>query len=99
MRARIFSGDSWVGGVFVSGAGAEGEEVEGGKVDLRRASEERSSSLRRATVVRDMVPWKKGFPNTGSGILLTRLREDAISRAASEMVNDILSLLRSDVYC
>lgn len=59
MRARIFSGDSWVGGVLVSGVGVEEEEAEGRgeeeKVELRRANEERSSSLRRAVVVRDMV--------------------------------------------
>ena len=79
MRAHIFSGDSWVGGVFVSGAGAEGEEVEGedegGKVNLGRASEERSSNLHRATVVRDMVPWKKGFSNTGSRMCWTQSKE------------------------
>lgn len=60
MRARILSGDSWVGGVLVSGVGAEEEGVEGEdeeeKVELQRVIGERSSSLRRAIVVRDMVP-------------------------------------------
>lgn len=60
MRARIFSGGSWVGGVLGRGAGVEGEEVEGedeeGKVELRRVMEERSNSLRRAIAPMDMVP-------------------------------------------
>jgi len=59
MRARIFSGDSWVGEVLVSGVGVEVEAAEGRgeeeRVELRRVNEERSSSLRRAIVVRDMV--------------------------------------------
>ena len=63
MRARIFSGGSWAGGVAGSDAGVEGEEVEGGegddddevKVELRRARDERTNSLRRAIVLRDMM--------------------------------------------
>ena len=37
MRARIFSGDSWVGCVLVSGVGVEEEEDE--DEEMRRASE------------------------------------------------------------
>ena len=37
MRARIFSGDSWVGGVLVSGVGVEEEGVKDEK--MRRTSE------------------------------------------------------------
>ena len=55
MRARIFSGDNWMG-VLVFWEDVE--EDEEGRVELRRANEERSSSLRRAIVVRDMVPFE-----------------------------------------
>ena len=57
MRARIFSGDSWMGGVLACVVGAE-EWVEGEeeKAELRSANEEGSGSLRRAIIVRDMVP-------------------------------------------
>lgn len=48
-----------MGGVLVSRVGVEEEAAEGrdeeDKVELRRVNEERSSSLRRAIVVRDMV--------------------------------------------
>ena len=46
-----------------SGAGIDGEEVEGedmdeeGKVELCRVREKRSNSLRRASVLRDMMPF------------------------------------------
>ena len=44
----------------IRGAEFEGGDEEG-EVDPCRAREERSSSLRRASVVRDMVPFEWGF--------------------------------------
>ena len=55
MRARIFSGDRWVGGVSVPGVGGE-EGVE--DEEMRRTSEVRSNISRRAIVDRDMVTLK-----------------------------------------
>ena len=52
MSARIFSGDSWVGGVLGRGAGFEDDE---GEVEVCRVRAERSNSLRRAIALRDMV--------------------------------------------
>jgi hypothetical protein len=65
MRARIFAGGSWVGGVLGSGVGVEEE----GEVEVCRVRE-RSGSLRRAMVVRDMAALGTGgFRTPGPGVL------------------------------
>lgn len=51
MRARIFSGGSWVADGVAFGVGDRGE------VELCRMRGGRNSSLRRAIVVRDMAPF------------------------------------------
>lgn len=65
MRARIFSGDSCVEDVLVSGVGVEGEVEVGSeeeRVELWRISEERSGSLCRAILERDMIPKEERVP-------------------------------------
>ena len=76
MRARIFLGGSCVGEGLVSGAGVEAEGVEGEEVEeIRRAREERSSNLRRAIVVGDMVSLKGGVSEHRKRMRWTRSRE------------------------